>query len=85
MPLGDINEQSIKPFVSNRLADRQRYGRWLQPSGDPMPDSTFDASSDVESASYLIGYRQAQGVQEQGGEVIDMDAYVLGAQHAVAG
>lgn len=51
----------------------------------PMPDSTFDASSDVESASYLIGYRQAQGVQEQGGEVIDMDAYLIGAQHAIAG
>lgn len=51
----------------------------------PMPDSTFDASSDVESASYLIGYRQAQGVQEQGGEVIDMGAYALGAQDAIAG
>ena len=51
----------------------------------PMPDSTFDASSDTESASYLIGYRQAQGVQEQGGEVIDMGAYLLGAQHAIAG
>ncbi len=51
----------------------------------PMSDKSFDASSDVESASYLIGYRQAQGVQEQGGEIIDMQAYLLGAQQAIAG
>jgi len=51
----------------------------------PMSEKTIDASSEVESASYLIGFRQAQGVQEQGGQVIDMEAYLLGAQHAIAG
>ena len=31
-----------------------------------MSESTFDVSSDVESASYLIGFRQAQNIQQQG-------------------
>ena len=47
-----------------------------------MSESTFDASSDVESASYLIGFRQAQNIQQQGGEIIDMQAYGQGARDA---
>ena len=50
-----------------------------------MSESTFDASSDVESASYLIGFRQAQNIQQQGGEIIDMQAYGQGARDAIAG
>ena len=50
-----------------------------------MSESTFDASSDVESASYLIGFRQAQNIQQQGGDIIDMQAYGQGAQDAIAG
>ena len=50
-----------------------------------MSESTFDASSDVESASYLIGFRQAQNIQQQGGDIIDMQAYGQGAQDASAG
>jgi FKBP-type peptidyl-prolyl cis-trans isomerase FklB len=46
-----------------------------QPEND-MSESTFDASSDVESASYL---------QEQGGDIIDMQAYGQGARDAIAG
>ena len=55
-----------------------------QPEND-MSESTFDASSDVESASYLIGFRQAQNIQEQGGDIIDMQAYGQGARDAIAG
>lgn len=50
-----------------------------------MSESTFDVSSDVESASYLIGFRQAQNIQQQGGDIIDMQAYGQGAQDAIAG
>ena len=55
-----------------------------QPEND-MSESTFNASSDVESASYLIGFRQAQNIQEQGGDIIDMQAYGQGARDAIAG
>lgn len=50
-----------------------------------VPESTLDTSSDVESASYLIGFRQAQNIQAQGGEIINMQAYALGASDAIAG
>ncbi|MEC8074506.1 MAG: hypothetical protein VX122_00020, partial [Pseudomonadota bacterium] len=52
-----------------------------QPESD-MSEKSFDATSDVESASYLIGFRQAQNSQAQGGDVIDMQAYGLGARDA---
>ena len=50
-----------------------------------MSEKPFDATSEVESASYLIGFRQAQNIQAQGGDVIDMQAYELGARDAIAG
>ena len=49
-----------------------------------MSESTFDASSDVE-ARVIIGFRQAQNIQQQGGEIIDMQAYGQGARDAIAG
>ena len=56
-----------------------------QQQENDMSESTFDASSDVESASYLIGFRQAQNIQQQGGDIIDMQAYGQGARDAIAG
>ena len=48
-------------------------------------EKSFDATSEVENASYLIGFRQAQNIQAEGGDVIDMSAYELGARDAIAG
>lgn len=50
-----------------------------------MSEEPFDATSDTASASYLIGYRQAQNIRAQGGDVIDMQAYERGAGDAIAG
>ena len=50
-----------------------------------MLEPTFDASSEVASASYLIGFRQAESIAAQGGDIIDMQAYALGAKDAIAG
>jgi hypothetical protein len=50
-----------------------------------MSEPTFDASSEVASASYLIGFRQAESIAAQGGDIIDMQAYALGAKDAIAG
>ena len=48
-------------------------------------EKSFDATSEVENASYLIGFRQARNIQAEGGDVIDMSAYELGARDAIAG
>ena len=48
-------------------------------------EMSFDATSEVENASYLIGFSQAQNIQAEGGDVIDMSAYELGARDAIAG
>ena len=56
-----------------------------QQQENDMSESTFDASSDFESASYLIGFRQAQNIQQQGDDIIDMQAYGQGARDAIAG
>ena len=48
-------------------------------------EKSFDVTSEVENASYLIGFRQAQNIQAEGGDVIDMSAYELGARDAIAG
>ena len=48
-------------------------------------EKSFDATSEVENASYLIGFSQAQNIQAEGGDVIDMSAYELGARDAIAG
>ena len=48
-------------------------------------EKSFDATSEVENASYLIGFRQAQNIQAEGRDVIDMSAYELGARDAIAG
>ena len=50
-----------------------------------MSEKSFEATSETSRASYLIGFRQAQNIQAQGGDVIDMQAYVLGARDAIAG
>ena len=50
-----------------------------------MSEKSFEATSETASASYLIGFRQAQNIQAQGGDVIDMQAYELGARDAIAG
>ena len=50
-----------------------------------MPETPIDGTSDVESASYLIGFRQAQNIQAQGGDIIDMQAYAQGTKDAIAG
>ena len=56
-----------------------------QQQENDVSEFSFDASSDVENASYLIGYRQAQNIQQQGGDIIDMQAYVQGARDSIAG
>ena len=50
-----------------------------------MSEKSFEATSETANASYLIGFRQAQNIQAQGGDVIDMQAYELGARDAIAG
>ena len=50
-----------------------------------MSETSFEATSETASASYLIGFRQAQNIQAQGGDVIDMQAYELGGGDAIAG
>ena len=56
-----------------------------QQQENDVSESGFDSSSDVESASYLIGYRQAQNIQQQGGDIIDMQAYGQGTRDSIAG
>lgn len=46
---------------------------------------TLDQSSDLDSASYLIGYQQMRLLLEQSGDAINLDAYTLGSADAIAG
>ena len=46
---------------------------------------TFDQSSDLDSASYLIGYQQMRSVIEQAGTHVNPDAFLLGTTDAIAG
>lgn len=46
---------------------------------------TLDQSSDLDSASYLIGYQQVRLLLEQSGDAINLDAYTLGSADAIAG
>jgi FKBP-type peptidyl-prolyl cis-trans isomerase FklB len=45
----------------------------------------LDQTSDLDSASYLIGYQQTRLLREQTSDVINLDAYSLGAADAIAG
>ena len=46
---------------------------------------TLDQSSDLDSASYLIGYQQMRSVIEQAGTHVNPDAFLLGTTDAIAG
>ena len=45
----------------------------------------LDQSSDLDSASYLIGYQQMRSVIEQAGTHVNPDAFLLGTTDAIAG
>ena len=45
----------------------------------------MDALSEVEKASYLIGYRQVQDIRAQGSGIVDTKAYASGTSDAIAG
>ncbi|RPG45934.1 MAG: FKBP-type peptidyl-prolyl cis-trans isomerase [Gammaproteobacteria bacterium TMED134] len=49
------------------------------------PKAQLDTESEVVSASYLIGFLQAQNMSNQSSGVADMQAYSLGVADAVAG
>ena len=46
---------------------------------------TLDQGSDLDSASYLIGYQQMRSVIEQAGTHVNPDAFLLGTTDAIAG
>ena len=46
---------------------------------------TLDQSSDLDNASYLIGYQQMRSVIEQAGTHVNPDAFLLGTTDAIAG
>ena len=48
-------------------------------------DQTLDQSSDVTSASYLIGYQQMRMMLDQTGDAINLDAFALGTADAISG
>ena len=50
-----------------------------------MSDQTLDQTSDLDSASYLIGYQQMRTMLDQTGDAINLDAFALGTADAVAG
>ena len=55
---------------------------WV-PSQREAP-KTLDQSSDLDSASYLIGYQQMRSVIEQAGTHVNPDAFLLGTTDAIA-
>ena len=80
----------MKPPLNQSLALTLTLLCSVMVSGCERPENntsekSFDAISEVENASYLIGFRQAQNIQAEGGDVIDMLAYELGARDAIAG
>ena len=80
----------MKPPLNQSLALTLTLLCSVMVSGCERPENntsekSFDATSEVENASYLIGFRQAQNIQAEGGDVIDMSAYELGARDAIAG
>ena len=50
-----------------------------------MSDQTLDQTSDLDSASYLIGYQQMRTMLDQTGDAINLDAFALGTADAMAG
>ena len=50
-----------------------------------MSDQALDQTSDLDSASYLIGYQQMRTMLEQTGDAINLDAFALGTADAIAG
>ena len=56
-----------------------------QPGAGASSNQTLDQNSDLDSASYLIGYQQMRMMLEQTGDAINLDAYALGTADAVAG
>lgn len=50
-----------------------------------MSNQTLDQTSDLDSASYLIGYQQMRTMLDQTGDAINLDAFALGTADAVAG
>tara|TARA_B100000900_G_scaffold305695_1_gene264323 strand:- start:33 stop:722 length:690 start_codon:yes stop_codon:yes gene_type:complete len=56
-----------------------------QPGAGAASNQTLDQNSDLDSASYLIGYQQMRMMLEQTGDAINLDAYALGTADAIAG
>ena len=56
-----------------------------QPTDSAASDQALDQDSDIDSASYLIGYQQMRMMLEQTGDVVNLDAYALGVADAIAG
>ena len=56
-----------------------------QPTDSAASDQALDQDSDIDSASYLIGYQQMRTMLEQTGDVVNLDAYALGVADAIAG
>ena len=56
-----------------------------QPTDSAASDQALDQDSDLDSASYLIGYQQMRMMLEQTGDVVNLDAYALGVADAIAG
>ena len=56
-----------------------------QPAAQSEQDEKFTPSSDLDSASYIIGYTQAKNIIDQSNSLVEMSAFMQGARDAVAG
>jgi FKBP-type peptidyl-prolyl cis-trans isomerase FklB len=56
-----------------------------QPAAQTEQEKKFNPTSDLASASYIIGYTQAKNIIDQSNSLVEMSAFMQGANDAVAG
>jgi FKBP-type peptidyl-prolyl cis-trans isomerase FklB len=56
-----------------------------QPTNGDDEAQSFNPSDDLDAASYIIGYSQAESIITQSDGLVSMDAFMQGATDAVAG
>tara|TARA_B110000444_G_C18812162_1_gene583225 strand:- start:42 stop:740 length:699 start_codon:yes stop_codon:yes gene_type:complete len=56
-----------------------------QPAAQTEQEEKFTPTSDLASASYIIGYTQAKNIFDQSNNLVEMSAFMEGVKDAVAG
>jgi len=56
-----------------------------QPGAQTEQEEKFSPESNLDGASYIIGYSQAKNIMEQSESLVSMDAFMRGARDAAAG